>query len=227
MSISRTNAVSLARLPASRLVMSHPAPLFRHLSRAASTSSVTSTSCTSLHTALMKLNTCPMLTPLFLSSATQQLTWPKYLSLRRSQRLYGLLASVPTTFAGLTLGASYFATIEAEPTDLILGLEPVYAYGIATMACVALGWLSGPIVGTALWRLTHRKVLQAMEVKEKDFYAHIARNRVDPSRQSVSNPVPDYYAEKVSSLSGYRQWLRDQNVYRRKATFGEGQDGVM
>ncbi|KDE03345.1 hypothetical protein MVLG_06152 [Microbotryum lychnidis-dioicae p1A1 Lamole] len=202
MSISRTNSVAVARLLASRPTLAHPTPLLRHLSRAASTSSTASTS-------------------------AQQLTWPKYLALRRSQRLYGLLASIPTTFAGLTLGASYFATIEAEPTDLIFGLEPVYAYGIATTACVALGWLSGPIVGTGLWRLTHRKVLQAMEVKEKDFYAHIARNRVDPSRQSVSNPVPDYYAEKVSSLSGYRQWLRDQNVYRRKATFGEGQDGTM
>lgn len=56
-----------------------------------------------------------------------QLNWPTYLALRRSQRRYGLLASIPTTFAGFTLGAGHFASIEAEPTDLIMGIEPIYA----------------------------------------------------------------------------------------------------
>lgn len=46
-----------------------------------------------------------------------------------------------------------------------------------------------------------------MESKDKEFYRHIVKNRVNPSRQSVSNPVPDYYCEKVGSLKQYRQWL--------------------
>lgn len=50
MSISRTNAVTVARLLASRPVVSHPTPLVRSLSRAASTSSTASTSCTLLAT---------------------------------------------------------------------------------------------------------------------------------------------------------------------------------
>jgi hypothetical protein len=29
--------------------------------------------------------------------------------------------------------------------------------------------------------------------------------------------VPDYYGEKIGSMKGYRQWLRDQATYRRKA----------
>ncbi|KAM0752887.1 Presequence translocated-associated motor subunit PAM17 [Meredithblackwellia eburnea MCA 4105] len=160
-------------------------------------------------------------------STVQPLNWPAYLALRRSKRLYGLLASIPTTIAGFSIGAGYFATIEAEPTDLIMGIEPIYAYAIATFACIGLGWLSGPMVGTTIWKLTHGKVLKAMEAKDKDFYAHIVRNRVDPSRQSVSNPVPDYYCEKVGTLKQYRQWLRDQSAYRRKAQFGEGSDAAL
>ena len=76
------------------------------------------------------------------------------------------------------------------------------------------------------------------------------KNRVDPSRQSVSNPVPDYYCEKVGNLKQYRQWsvlvsliytltallilmlsfasssrrLRDQSAYKRKSTFGSDKD---
>lgn len=152
------------------------------------------------------------------------LDWPTYLSLRRSQRRYGLLASIPTTFAGFFLGATYFATIEAEPTDLILGIEPIYAYGAATLGCVGIGWLSGPFVGTTIWRLTHQRLIGAMETKDREFFAHISKNRVDPSRQSVTNPVPDYYAERVGSLKQYRQWLRDQSAYNRKSAFGDAKE---
>jgi hypothetical protein len=62
------------------------------------------------------------------------------------------------------------------------------------------------------------------ETRDKEFYRHLVKNRVDPSAQSTSNPVPDYYGsslvhllplpntqnhrcagEKIMSLHGYRQ----------------------
>lgn len=61
--------------------------------------------------------------------------------------------------------------------------------GIAVLGCVALGWLSGPILGNALWRATHRSVLESVERMDSVFLRHIQRMRVDPSRQSVNNPV--------------------------------------
>ncbi|POY76726.1 hypothetical protein BMF94_0318 [Rhodotorula taiwanensis] len=160
------------------------------------------------------------------AAAAKQLDWPTYLSLRRSQRLYGLVASIPTTAIGFTAGAGYFATLEADPTDLIFGVEPVFVYGAATVGCVALGWLVGPTIGGGLWRLTHRRVGKAMEAKDKEFFKHVSRWRADPTRQSATNPAPDYYAEKVGSLRQYRSWLRDQNIFRRKAAFGEKNEAV-
>ncbi|GAA5933235.1 hypothetical protein JCM3775_002580 [Rhodotorula graminis] len=179
---------------------------------------------------LASTNTIPKNTtaPLTATEAHQaaQLDWPTYLALRRSQRLWGLIASIPTTFIGLSAGAGYFATIEADPTSTILGFEPVVIYGAATLGCVGLGWLAGPTVGGALWRLTHRRVKGAIEAKDKDFFRHISRWRADPSRQSAANPSPDYYAEKVGSLQQYRTWLRDQASFKRKAQFGQGKDAV-
>ena len=52
--------------------------------------------------------------------------------------------------------------------------------------------------------------------KEKEFYHRLIRHRADPSGQSMSNPVPDYYGEKISSVTGYRQWLKDQRAFRKK-----------
>lgn len=28
--------------------------------------------------------------------------------------------------------------------------------------------------------------------------------------------VPDYYGEKISSVAGYRQWLKDQRAFTKK-----------
>ncbi|GAA5996279.1 hypothetical protein JCM5350_005964 [Sporobolomyces pararoseus] len=150
---------------------------------------------------------------------SKQIDWPTYLSLRKSQRLYGLIASVPTTLIGFFGGASYFATIESDPTELILGLQPVYIYGIATIGCIGLGWLAGPILGSTVWKTVHRKNVKAIEAKDKDFFAHVIKNRADASRNSVANPIPDYYAEKVGSLKDYRSWLRSQNTFMRKTSF--------
>lgn len=30
--------------------------------------------------------------------------------------------------------------------------------------------------------------------------------------------VPDFYGEKISSVAGYRQWLKDQRAYNKKRT---------
>jgi import inner membrane translocase subunit TIM23 len=53
------------------------------------------------------------------------LTWPTYLGARRSRKLWSTIASVPSTFAGLSLGGGYFASIEADPSHLIMGMEPM------------------------------------------------------------------------------------------------------
>lgn len=52
--------------------------------------------------------------------------------------------------------------------------------------------------------------------KEKAFHRRIKRYRSDPVGGSASNPVPDYYGEKISSVRGYRQWLKDQRAFRKK-----------
>jgi import inner membrane translocase subunit TIM23 len=41
--------------------------------------------------------------------------------------------------------------------------------------------------------MTHRRTLALIEAKDREFYRHIVKNRVDPRAQSTNNPVPDYY----------------------------------
>ncbi|KAF8743353.1 Mitochondrial import protein Pam17, partial [Rhizoctonia solani] len=142
------------------------------------------------------------------------LSWPEYLTIRKKKRRWEVATTIPSTFLALTLGLSYFGSIESDPSSLIFGVEPIYIYGVATMGCgvTTPSPTPGPVVGNSLWRMTHRQILPRIEARDVQFYQHIVKNRVDPSRQTatcvfhlfgpqinslndcpLSNPVPDFY----------------------------------
>lgn len=123
--------------------------------------------------------------------------------------------------AGLVGGAAYFGSLEIDASKPIMGLDPIFFFGGATLGCVGLGYLIGPIIGSTCWRLTHRRTMALIEARDREFHSRIVKNRVDPTAQSATNPVPDFYGEKIGSLHEYRQWLRDQAKYKRKSEWPE------
>ncbi|WWC65871.1 presequence translocated-associated motor subunit PAM17, mitochondrial [Kwoniella dejecticola CBS 10117] len=158
------------------------------------------------------------------SATPLPLTWPNYLNLRKQRRVWSTATTIPTTFLGLFLGGGYFASLETDPSQLIMGIEAMYVYGGATLGCMALGYLAGPTVGSSLFSITHPSISKGknspLEVMDREFFNRIKRNRADPRFQSAQNIIPDFYGEKITSLSTYRRWLRDQAVYKRKAMHG-------
>lgn len=87
---------------------------------------------------------------------------------------------------------------------------------------LGLGYLVGPTIGSQAWRLSHRARLPFIDAKERELHRRIVAYRVDPVMTSATNPrLPDFYGEKIGSLSEYRQWLRDQAKYKRKAFWEE------
>ncbi|TIA81866.1 hypothetical protein E3P92_02088 [Wallemia ichthyophaga] len=150
----------------------------------------------------------------------EPLNWEDFLNIRKSRHRYDAIASIPTTLGGFFGGASYFSSF--DPNQVIFGLFTLFSLaGITIMGCGALGWLTGPSLGTSIWKFLHKSKLPEYEIKERLFFHHIMKKRVDPARQSVQNPVPDYYGESIVSLKSYRQWLRDQATYNRKAYLSE------
>lgn len=130
-----------------------------------------------------------------------------------------MAATIPATVLTFGIGANYFASMEIDHTKTFFGVDPILVLGAATIACGGLGYLLGPTIGGTIWKVSHRQILPLVEARERDFYQHIVRNRVDPRYQSTSNPVPDYHGEKIGSLHQYRQWLRDQAKFRKKAAW--------
>lgn len=148
----------------------------------------------------------------------QKLTWEEFLKLRKQQGRLGTVGSIAAAFLSMGGAFSYFSTIEIDPTEMLFGLDIFTVYIGAILSTGFIGFMVGPsLVGDPLFALLNRNIMKTYNVKQKLFLKHIAKMRVDASRQSMNNPVPDYYGEKISSLKDYRQWLRDCNEYRRKA----------
>ncbi|EMD38237.1 hypothetical protein CERSUDRAFT_113396 [Gelatoporia subvermispora B] len=151
----------------------------------------------------------------------ETLPWAEYLAIRKAKRRWETVMTIPFTIGGLMGGIAFFGSLEVDPTKPIFNIDPMYVYGFATLACAGLGYLIGPVVGSACWRMTHRRSMNLIEKRDREFYNRIVKNRGDPSAQSATNPVPDYYGEKIGSLHNYRQWLRDQAKFKRKAYLPE------
>lgn len=66
-----------------------------------------------------------------------------------------------------------------------------------------MGYLLGPIVGSSLWRFMNRHTMKLIEARDRQFHQHIIKNRVDPTAQSATNPVPDFYGACIGLRPSY------------------------
>ncbi|CAG8890538.1 unnamed protein product [Penicillium egyptiacum] len=146
-----------------------------------------------------------------------KLDWDSFFKLRASRRRYSLASSIASSAVSTAVGVQILSGQDLEHLGAtVMGLDPFVVLGLATAACGAVGWLLGPALGNGIWGLVYRKYKPSVNTKEKEFFDRIRRFRVDPSTNSISNPVPDYYGEKIGSVAGYRNWLKDQRAYNRK-----------
>lgn len=118
------------------------------------------------------------------------------------------------TYYGLTtmINNGYDATLSAQ----LGGFDPFMLMGLSTLGMMAVGWLIGPVFGNQVFNLAYRGVLAEFTRKDTTFFNRIKRHRVDPTASSLANPPPDYYGEKISSVAGYRRWLKDQRAFNLK-----------
>ncbi|KAG0250275.1 TIM23 complex component [Mortierella polycephala] len=174
----------------------------------------------------------------------ETMDWNTYFAFRRTRRNYERVFMVPCALFGLGGAGYFFAQQDFDPTP-IFGMDQVVVYGVGTIAAGIIGLATGPVVGNMIFRTVNSKakplvdrdsLVQGFNSKnilaifclfaqmDKEFFKHIVKNRADPTANSVRNPIPDYYGEKIKSVSEYRAWLRKQREYRRKSQFYVGVD---
>lgn len=145
------------------------------------------------------------------------MSWQEYLGLKKQNRRINTVMSAFTAAGGAFATFNFMLDHEIDPEKTIFGVDPVIFVAFAVFAGGLGGYLAGPVIGNPVFRWMNRSQLSQFKVKDQMFLERIKLRRVDPSSQSMSNPVPDYYGERIHSLADYKQWLRDCNAFKRKS----------
>ncbi|KAI8576273.1 hypothetical protein K450DRAFT_274841 [Umbelopsis ramanniana AG] len=146
--------------------------------------------------------------------------WDDYFKLRAKRRNYERICCIPSSITALGAAGTYFTQLEIDPLHTVFGMEALPVYGMATVLAGFGGFLAGPFIGSGVFKLMNRGATRSMDHLDRVFYEHIKKNRADARLNSIRNPVPDYYGEKIKSVSDYRSWLRKQREHYRKGVFG-------
>lgn len=152
-----------------------------------------------------------------MNSTAPSMNWVDFFKLRKQNKRINVITSTVTAFGGAFATLTYLGNIEIDVEKPIMGLDPFMVMGGVVVLGGLVGYTVGPFFGTHVFNLANRNALSQFRAKDLLFLQRIKRYRVDPSSQSFSNPVPDYYGERIYSLDSYKQWLRDCNAFRRKS----------
>lgn len=153
----------------------------------------------------------------FNSNSTFKINWPEYFRLKKINNRLNVGSGAVTGTMGVIMTLGGLANVEIDPEKPILGLDPMITFVGLLLIGGLLGYLVGPTFGNTIFKLSYKKHLPQYNAMDKIFLQKVKVNRVNPSSQSFSNPVPDYYGERIYSLKDYKQWLRDCNAFRRKS----------
>ncbi|EPQ61874.1 Bgt-259 [Blumeria graminis f. sp. tritici] len=146
------------------------------------------------------------------------LDWNTFFQLRKKRRWYQQGLSIGSSIGGVVGGAQVLTSYDIDALVAQFPLDPFISLGLITCLFGGVGWLFGPVVGTAMFNFKNRTWKNEIDNKEREFYKRVRKHRVDPSNSSIANPVPDYYGEKISSVASYRQWLKDCRAFNKKRT---------
>jgi len=108
---------------------------------------------------------------------------------------------------GGTAGAVLLVNMNMDWLLSKVPMDPFFALGIITLSFAGLGWLAGPVLGSALFHLYKRGVKRPMALKEAEFFNRIKKNRVDPSNSSLSGNAGKFMYWRSASTDRARTVL--------------------
>lgn len=122
------------------------------------------------------------------AAAAPSLTWDNFFKLRLQRRRIQLIFSVIAGIGGAGAGAVALQSGLQEPLLSQVPLDPFITLGMVVMACGAMGWLLGPILGSQVFYIINSSRGAAIRAKESEFLTRVRKNRSDPTNSSAGNP---------------------------------------
>jgi import inner membrane translocase subunit TIM23 len=107
-----------------------------------------------------------------------------------------------------------------DPTQTVLGLDPLLAVGMATLGGAVASYFAGQSLASVAWRSSRPQLAAEFERMRADFCRRIAHHRANvPPSPTDLNFSLDFYGERIRTIRDYRHWLRKQNQLRNNRIF--------
>jgi len=176
------------------------------------------------------------------SGEGEKVTWDEYFQFKRRRVLIQRGVGIPLAFGGLAGTFLYASTLELDGQP-IMGMDPMVLLVAGSLTATIAGFFVGTLGTGIAWRFIYAKKIKAVDKMDKEFFERIARlrcgapnfllcvwvcdshmiiivlvivNRAQPNPLVLNNPPPDYYGEKIKSVSEFRDWIRKQREYAKR-----------
>lgn len=149
------------------------------------------------------------------------MNWDEFFKLKRRLVWFKRFAGgIPATFAFLAAEGAVLSLPIFDPTQPILGMDPLVVVGASTALGLAGSFFTGSALAGLAWRILRPRTALQLNSHQRDFYARISKYRANvPPNPTQMNFSFDFYGEKISSVKDYRHWLRRQKEMIKERKF--------
>jgi mitochondrial import inner membrane translocase subunit TIM23 len=91
------------------------------------------------------------------STASEPLTWNRFLALRKTRRRISLVSSIICAAGGFGTAVILVSTNDIESMGtVVFGLDPIVVMGLSVLMGTGIGWLLGPAFGNAAFNTAYK-----------------------------------------------------------------------
>ncbi|KAI8865667.1 mitochondrial import protein Pam17, partial [Ramicandelaber brevisporus] len=151
------------------------------------------------------------------TEASGALSWKEFFELRQRRQRVEQLSMIPGVGGSLAAAGYVLLGMEVDPSQTIMGVDPLAINALCMIGAGGLGFLVGPSLGNLIWKAANKGLVRKMESREDELLRRVVKHRSPSNLHSIRNPIPDYYGENIKSVESYRTWLRRQREHTRRA----------
>lgn len=149
------------------------------------------------------------------------MNWNEFFTLKRRLSWFKRFAGgIPATFVFLTAEGALLSLPIFDPTQPILGMDPLVVVGASTALGLVGSFFTGSALAGVTWRLIRPRLASQFDAHQRNFYTRITKYRANvPPNPTQMNFNFDFYGEKIASVKDYRHWLRRQREMLKERKF--------
>ena len=149
------------------------------------------------------------------------MNWNDFFKLKRRLVWFKRLAGgVPVAFSFLAAEGALLSLPVFNPTQPILGMDPLVVVGASTALGLTASFFTGSALAGLAWKIIRPRLATQLDNHQRDFYARITKYRANvPPNPTQMNFSFDFYGEKIASVKDYRHWLRRQREMLNERKF--------